>query len=281
MPPGTPEQLNRPSRAEILALHSYDGVTYIGGDDGLWGLAEPRYPGSVGALGYAQVTERPVLDVATTFGVGAVAHGDGLSVLALGSSWLADEYFRPSEDELDAPAQAVTWTHHDILSRTAPLVHEVVPATFELRTLDHEKHYVFQGLSDGPPRELLDGGDPISAIAPRSYATWQTASDTATLYRKKRYGWRMERPADELELEPRVDFRLVGSVQGRVISLREFGSYLLCELSDRLCAVDEDGVETVLLDHPATDIRVYPKSRRYRGIVTAVSEAGVHVFELE
>lgn len=280
MPVGDRILITPPSDAEILSLHSYDGMTYFGGDDGLWGLAEQRYAILAGTTDYLHVSDRPALHVDTTFGVGAVAHGDGISVLPLGSSWLAGDFFRPSKDELNLPIDAVTWTHHDLLSRSAQLHHEVIPATFELRSHDHEKHYVFQGLGGPSVREVLDGGQPISAIAPRSYATWDAANDSASLFRKERYGWRTDQSGSDAPKDSRPDFQVVGAVPGRVISLREFKNYLLCELSDRLSAIDMKGEETILLDRSATDIRVYPRSRRYRRIVTAVSQIGVHVLEL-
>jgi hypothetical protein len=278
LPAGAVEQLDAPSEAEILTLHSYDGVTYFGGDDGLWALTEPGYPGATGTRDYAHVSTRPTLHLDTTFGVGAVAHGDGLSVLPLGSSWLGDDFFTPMQDEADSPADAVVWSHHDLLTRSAPLVHELIPANFELRSRDDENHYVFQGLTENERRAVLDGGMPISAVAPRSYASWDAAADSATVFRKRRDGWRLDHPERGADAGQHPNNPLIATLEGRVISLREFGSYVACELSDRVVALDNKGRRTVVLDHPATDIRTYPRSNRYRGIISAVSELGVHLF---
>lgn len=273
------DSLGPPSDSEILLLHSYDGATYVGARDGLWAMPEPTDTHSGRVTGYAHLVDRPALDVDTAFGVAVVAHGDGISVLPLNSSWLADEYFRPSRDESVAHLHAVTWTHHDIIGRLAPFIYEVIPAEFELKSRDEVRHYVFQGLGTASPFNSPDEDLLISAVASRSFAAWNDASNRSTLFAKQRTGWSSHGSSTQPDSDQEPQFRALGSVQGRVISLQEFGRYLVCELSDRLSIVDNAGTESVLLDRAATDVRAYPRSRRYRGILTAVSEVGVHVLE--
>ncbi len=231
-----------PSDSEIRSLHSYDGITYVGTDDGLWQAFNGSFD-SGRRSEYRRVLPRPTLDMDTTFGVAALAHGDGLSVIGLGSSWLTDDYFRPASDDTDEPVESVTWSHHDILGRTAPTSYQGVPADFSLRTRDHEKHYVFRRLRSSLTLREAPAGQIISAVAPRSVATL-SRDNAAQIFVKKHHGWSGERDesADPGETSWH-DFRHVGVVQGRVISLHELGEYMICELSDRVIILNALGRE--------------------------------------
>jgi hypothetical protein len=273
------DALAPPSDSEIISLHSYDGATYLGARDGLWAIPDSSDGRSVGASDYFRLVNRPALDIDATFGVAAVAHGDGVSVIPLNARWLSAEHFRPARDESGAHLQALTWVHHDIVGRLAPFVYEVIPGEFELRERDQTKHYVFKALGAATPIDVHATESLVCAIASRSFAVWDRASGRSTLFARTRTGWSVGGPVSEQDSEPEPTERELGSVQGRVISLREFGPHLVCELGDRLSIVDVDGRESIILDRAVTDVRVYPRSRRYRGIMTAVSELGVHLLE--
>jgi len=273
------DRLAPPSDSEIISLHSYDGATYLGARDGLWAIPDAADGRSVRASDYFRLVDRPALDIDTAFGVAAVAHGDGVSVVPLNARWLSAEYFKPARDESGSHLQALTWVHHDIVGRLAPFVYEVIPGEFELRDRDHIKHYVFKALGAATSIDGHTTGSLICAIASRSFAVWDRVSGRSTLFARGRAGWStgdLSAGQDDLR-EPSA--RELGSVRGRVITLREFGAYLVCELSDRLSMVDGEGHESILLNRAVTDVRVYPRSRRYRGIMTAVSELGVHLLE--
>jgi hypothetical protein len=272
------DALSPPSNSEIVSLHSYDGVTYLGARDGLWAMAERTDARPGRTADYARLNDRPALDVDTTFGVAAIAHGDGVSVVPVGSRWLADQFFRPSSAESRAQIHTLAWAHHDIIGKSAPFEFEVIPGDFELRERDKVKHYVFKTLGQASSLDGHDTGVSLCAVASRSFAAWDNAQNRSTLFVKQRTGWSTYGGAG-LDPEAEPEAHEIGSVRGRVISLCELGPYLVCELSDRISIVDPTGRESVLLDRAATDLRVYPRSQRYRGVVTAVSELGVHVLQ--
>ncbi len=273
-------RLRPPSTSEVLAIHSYDGATYLAMSDGLWALPE-RPEGAYTDQGeYRRLVNRPALDVDMTFGVAAVAHGDGMSVIPVHSRWLDEAGMRPARAENSTAIQSLLWTHHDIVGRTAPFEFALIPARFDLMSQGQLRHYVFQGLAVTSSFDAVGRSSAVSAVSRRSFAIWNSDTNTSTLVSKPKPGWSIEAFDQLVAAQGVPDEGMRCSIDGRVISIHEWGEYLLCEMSDRLVMVDRFGSASVLLAQPATDVRVYPLSRRYRGIVTAVSEAGVHVFVL-
>lgn len=261
-----------PPPGEILAIDAYDSQVMYGTSDGFWSA-----PSQGVQPNYTHHSETPTTGIDASFGVAAAAQVDGLAVFPLNSRWLSKAGLRSLSDKRAGAVSSVSWSRRTLIGRASPFDFRLVNADFELADgADDRKHWLFKQLAEEIPVSANGEEGRVCAITDQTICSWDPAEDRTSIFSRADTEWTR---TDESELTSLVGAP-IADVSERVISVVEVANLRVCELSGAVVAVNESGREMELLDQPATDLRVYPRSKRYQSLLTAVSEEGVHLLNL-
>lgn len=249
---------------EPLAIVAYDARLFLGTEGGTFS-AGIHYDAI--SSDWFELSGIPSRSLAANFGSLALASTDGeVVVLPLSVSWLSGITRNMSEFGLEGGGLAVAWDHVDLLVADSDAFRRY-GRLLHLVDFGDGRHYVLDRSKERPDPET-EGGYRVKMSMP---------------------GLRLS-PWAQLELARvdtlRRDGTLVRNIVSqstpseRVLDMQSTGRYVVLELPETLVAIDlSDGAQELLTDYPVTRMQSYRASRRFKQVVTGVSDAGIEIFE--